>query len=155
MAKPNLPPYLGTWDELVQALLNNPFLGSGGGPRTHFLEALSRRTESASAAPSAAASLFVMAAALKDVAARLPEGQEGTIGSAIVDAADDWEDWYCGNGPRPLPHVVETAAELFALASTLEVGTLRDSVVSEAGTLLQKSFGAGRGEEVEITSIAS
>ncbi len=41
MSNPTLPPYLGTWDELLQALLHNPFLGSGGGgipPRTHLEE---------------------------------------------------------------------------------------------------------------------
>jgi len=54
-------------------------------------------------------------AGLKDIASRLPKGQEG-LGSAISQASADWEDWYCGNGPRPVPHVTEIAGELLAFA---------------------------------------
>lgn len=155
MANPNLPPYLGSWDELVQALLHNPFLGSGGGPHPHLLQSLSERMRPRTEPSSPATALFVMAAALKDVASRLPDGQQSAIGNAIAQAADDWDEWYCGNGPRPNPHVVETVGELLAFAATLESGSLRAGIAAEAGALLQKSFGATGVGAAEVTSIAS
>jgi hypothetical protein len=36
-----------------------------------------------------------------------------------MGAAHHWEDWYCGNGPGPGPHLIETAGELLAFAGTL------------------------------------
>jgi len=155
MAHPTLPPYLGTWDELVQALLNNPFLGSGGGPHPHLLQSLSERMRPRPEPSSPACALFVLAAALKDVASRLPEGQQGPLGSAIAQATDDWDEWYCGNGPRPNPHVVETVGELLGFAGALEPGSLRAGIAAEAGALLQKSFGAAGIGGATVTSIAS
>lgn len=100
--------------------MNNPFLGSGRAPLHHASERLQPQPQPWSPA----SALFVVAAGLKDIASRLPKGQEG-LGSAISQAAADWEDWYCGNGPRPLPHVTETAGELLAFAGTLEASALR------------------------------
>jgi hypothetical protein len=154
MAHPNLPSYLGTWEELVQALLNNPFLGSGRGPQPHLLQSLTERKRPQADPWSPASALFVVAAGLKDIVSRLPEGQKSQLGTAILEAADDWEDWYCGNGPRPGPHVIETAGEILAFAGTLEAGALRSGIVREAGILLEKSFGAGE-EPAQVTSIAS
>jgi len=151
----DLPPYLGTWDELVRALLNNPFLGSGHTPVTHALKAHSERLNPEPSPWSPASALFVVAAGLKDIVSRLPEGPKSQIGSAIISAADDWEDWYCGNGPRPGPHVMQTAGELLAFAGTLEAGALRTNIVREAGTLLEKSFGAVGEQPAQVTSIAS
>jgi hypothetical protein len=154
----NLPPYLGTWDELVQALLNNPFLGSGGHGRIPVTHPINTHSERADPEPNPwtpASALFVVAAGLKDIVSRLPEGTESPIGSAIISAADDWEDWYCGNGPRPGPHVMQTAGELLAFAGMLEAGSLRTNIVQEAGTLIQKSFGAVGVQPAQVTSIAS
>jgi hypothetical protein len=155
MANPNLPPYLGSWDELVQALLHNPFLGSGRGPHPHLLQTHLERMGPVPDPWSPASSLFVVAAALKDVVSRLPEGQKSQLGTAISQAAADWEDWFCGNGPRPRPHVIETAGELLAFAGTLEAGALRTGIVREAGTLLEKSYGAAQSESGQVRSIAS
>jgi hypothetical protein len=152
MPKPTLPPYLGTWDELLQALLHNPFLG-GGGSRP-LLRSYDEKMGPQPQPWSPATALFVMAAALKDVAARLPEGQNSQFGNAITQAVDDWDDWYCGNGPRPGPHVIETAGELLAFANNLQAGSLRTGIVRQAGTLIEQSFGAQQ-EQSEVTSIAS
>ena len=103
---------------------------------------------------SSACALFVVAAGLKDIVSRLPEGQKSQLGTAIIGAADDWEDWYCGNGPRPGPHVIETAGEMLAFAGALGAGALRSGIVREAGILLEKSFGAAE-EPAQVTSIAS
>ena len=69
-----------------------------------------------------------MAAGLKDIVSRLPEGQKSQLGTAIMEAAHDWEDWYCGNGPGPGPHVIETAGELLAFAGTQGAGGLRRGI---------------------------
>jgi hypothetical protein len=153
MAHPTLPSYLGTWDELVQALLLNPFLGSGRTPLSHLQSRADRPQPEPSpwALPSA---LFVMAAGLKDIVSRLPEGANSQIGTAIMQAADDWEDWYCGNGPRPGPHVMQTAGELLAFAAILEAGSLRTNIVREASSLMEKSFDAAAAP-AQVTSIAS
>jgi hypothetical protein len=155
MAQPNLPSYLGTWDELVRELLHNPFLGSGHGPGPHGFRSLSDRQGPVPDPGSPASALFVVAAGLKDVVSRLPEGENSQIGSAIVSAADDWEDWFCGNGPRPHPNVIETVGQLLAFAGTLEVGALRTNIVREAGILLEKSFGVTVNQAAQVTSIAS
>jgi hypothetical protein len=153
MAHPNLPPYLGTWDELVQALLHNPLLGSGRTPLSH-LQSHTERLNPEPSPWSPASALFVVAAGLKDIVSRLPEGQKSQLGTAINQATDDWEDWYCGNGPRPGPHVVDTAGQLLAFAGTLEAGALRSGIVREAGILLEKSFAPAE-QSAQVTSIAS
>jgi hypothetical protein len=155
MAHPTLPSYLGTWDELVQALLQNPFLGSGRSPLSHLLQSRAERPEPQPSPWSLPSALFVVAAGLKDIVSRLPEGANTQIGGAIMQAVDDWEDWYCGNGPRPGPHVMQTVGELLAFAGTLEAGALRTNIVREASSLTEKSFGAAGEQPAQVTSIAS
>jgi hypothetical protein len=153
MAHPTLPSYLGTWDELVQALLQNPLLGSGRTPLSH----LQSRADRLNPEPSpwfVAPALFIVAAGLKDIVSRLPEGATSQIGTVVTQAVDDWEDWYCGNGPRPGPHVMQTAGELLAFAATLEAGSLRTNIVREASSLMEKSFDAVAAP-AQVTSIAS
>jgi hypothetical protein len=152
MANPSLPPYLGTWEELVQALLHNPFLGGGRGPHPHALEALKERLGPAPDPWSPTASLLVLAASLRDLASHLPEGQKG-LGAAISQTVADWEDGICPP-PRPRPHVIAAAVELLAFADTIEAGSLRTNMVREAGTILEKSFATG-GQGKQVTSIAS
>jgi hypothetical protein len=147
IAHPNLPSYLGTWEELVQALLNNP-------KQPLLLQPLTERKGPQPDPWSPASALLVVAAGLKDIVSRLQEGQKSQLGTATIGAADDWEDWYCGNGPRPGPHVIETAGEMLAFAGTLGAGALRSAIVREAGILLEKSFGAAE-EPAQVTSIAS
>ena len=77
MAHPNLPPHPGTWEELVKALSNNPFLGSGRAPQPHLPHSLTERKDPWSPA----SALFVVAAGLKDIVSRLPEGPEESTGN--------------------------------------------------------------------------
>jgi hypothetical protein len=149
MAHPTLPSYLGTWEELVQALLHNPFLGSGRGPRTHADE-LMKGPHPDPWSPTA--SLLVMAAGLRDIAAHLPEGQRG-LGSAILQTVADWEDGICPP-PRPKPHVILAAVELLAFAETVEAGGLRSALVREAGAIMEKSFAGETGKSTQVTAIA-
>src|ERR1700693_3770468 len=76
VAHPNLPSYLGTWEELVKALSNNPFVGSGRAPQPHLLHSLTERKGPQPDLWSPASALFVVAAGLKDMVSRLPEGPE-------------------------------------------------------------------------------
>ena len=80
MAHPNLPSYLGTWEELVKALLNNPFLGSGRAPQPHLLLSLTERKGPQPDPWSPVSALFVVAAGRKDIVSRLPEGPEESTG---------------------------------------------------------------------------
>jgi hypothetical protein len=109
MSHPNLPPYLGSWEELINKLLHNPYLGSGAWPppgphppQTHL-----ERSEPQPSPWLPAANLIVLAAAVKDIASRLPESQKSLAG-AISAAVADWEDGICPP-PRPHPHVIAAA----------------------------------------------
>jgi hypothetical protein len=67
-----LPSYLGTWEELVQALLNIPFLGSSRAQQPHLLHPPTERKRPQPDSWSSAYALFVVAAGLKDIVSRLP-----------------------------------------------------------------------------------
>ena len=86
----------------------------------------------------AARALFLSGIAVKQIAARLPEGH--ALSSAANQAIADWEDEYCGTPPRPLP-TLELATSLAAFASSLEAGDLQMAIQEEAGRLAQKAFG--------------
>jgi hypothetical protein len=149
MSEPTLPAYLGSWKELIQKLLHDPFLGSGGGPhppRTHL------ETFGPSPDPwSPTASLIAMVAAMKDIASRLPESQK-QVASVLSAVAADWEDGICPP-PRPRPHVLVAAVEVMALASSMEQGSVRTSLAREAGTILEKSFAGGERSSA-LTAVA-
>ena len=98
------------------------------------------------------ANLIVLTAAVKNIAAHLPESQK-PIAAALTSAAADWEDGICPP-PRPRPHVLVAAVEVLALASTLEQGTLRTALAHEAGTILEKSFAATGERPTALSAIA-
>ena len=149
MSHPTLPPYLGSWEELIEKLLHNPYLGSGGGPRPRPHQTHIEEFGPQPDPWSPTASLLVMVAAFKDIAARLPESQK-PVASALRAAAEDWEDGICPP-PRPRPHVIAAAVELLALASSLKEGSVRNSLVRESSAILEKSFSA----EENATSLAA
>lgn len=153
MSQPNLPPYLGSWDELIKALLLNPFLGSGGSPHgPHPPQTHHERSDPQPSPWSPAANLILLTAAIRDIASHLPDSQKPLAG-ALSAVATDWEDGICPP-PLPHPHVVAAAVEVMALASTLEKGGLRSALVREAGIILQKSFEAVEEKAAAVTAIA-
>ncbi len=91
---------------------------------------------------SPAVALFVSAAAIKEIASKLPEGQ---IRRDLVSAADqslaEWEDDYCGTHPPHPLAAFALASELAVFANSLQEGTLRTSILQEAGQIAQKGFG--------------
>ncbi len=81
--------------------------------------------------------LFITGIALKQVAAKLPEGR--ALASAADQAIADWEDDYCGTPPRPLP-AFALAASLADFAAKLQAGELQTAIQEEAGRLARKAF---------------
>ncbi len=155
MSDPTLPPYLGTWNELLQALLQNPFLGSGSGgipPRTHLEEL--RTAQPTSVNPhSPAASLILSAIGTKLTAGRISDAK---LRNEMIFAANqslaDYEDEFCGTPPRPHPWVFVLAIELTSFANTLPQGNLQTEILSVAGPLIQKSFGVGAQKQIGATA---
>ncbi|SRR5712692_1281647 len=155
MSNPTLPPYLGTWDELLQALLHNPFLGSGSGgipPRTHLEEL--RSIQPTSVNPhSPAASLIFSAIGTKLTAGRISDAKlRNEMISAASQSLADYEDEFCGTPPRPHPWVFVLAIELTSFANTLPQGNLQTEILNVAGQLIQKSFGAGAQKQIGATA---
>jgi hypothetical protein len=166
MSTPSLPSYMGSWEELIELLLNNPFLGSGSGilPSTRVDPALMSshgRALPGGAASSpipvpwrSALSALLGAISLREVANAMPEGyvkseMNQRVDQTIADVIDDW----CGTPPRlipwpwpgPPPWAYPIATSLAAMANTLQEGSMRTELLELAGRVVQKSFGlAGR-----------
>jgi hypothetical protein len=147
MSTPPLPPYLGSWEELVKALLHNPFLGSPWPPH-HALRAAMLSAGVPESGPSPdpwlpAVSLLISEISLRDIASRLPAGKSR---NELVSAADEglskFIDDFCGTPPHPRPIVFLAAAELAAFGSSLAEGALRNQIFEVAGQLIQRTFGA-------------
>jgi len=85
------------WQDFNQFIhgLNSGELGSGRSkPETE-------EDRSQDGSPGDARALFITGIALKQVAAKLLEGD--ALASAADQAIAEWEDDYCGTPPRPLP----------------------------------------------------
>jgi len=161
MAQPDLPPYLGSWQELVNALLHNPSLGGGGGGHPpHLLEAL--RTAGPHPDPWRAgpspdpwrerSAALLASLSLKEVARRMPEGAarrqfEAGIERAIADEVDDlcppYRRW---PWPGPPPWVQEVISELTAVAAVLANRELAGEATAVAATIAERAFSARQQE---------
>jgi hypothetical protein len=154
MDAPWVPPYFGSWDHLVQELLGNPFLGSGGGPR-HLprVEALTTGPggadgEAANPQPqpwrAGAAGYLVSVLGLREAAAIAGERGAEVVRSADR-AIDQFIDDYCGTPwhvpwpvPGPGPWVYGLATQLSLIANTLQQGELRAAILQLAGRVISK-----------------
>jgi hypothetical protein len=133
--------------------MHNPFLGGGALPGPRHLLANNRDAGPQPDPWQPVASLMMMAAGLRDLAAHLPDGQKA-LGAAIGQTVADWDDWFCGTPPHPRPWTIAAAVQLLAIAATMEAGSLRTAVASQATRVLEKSF-AGQAEQAgQVTSIA-
>jgi hypothetical protein len=159
-----VPPYFGSWDELVQALLHNPFLGSDPEPpHPHSLMmrnfgpagkhpapapwAEASPWRSAVAGFAAAVNVQVLASHVRDEAVRQQMAQSAE--RAIADLLDEW----CGTPwrwpwpwPGPPPWVLGIASELNGIASSLPEGEMRSGLQALAGQVAAKGFGAAARE---------
>src|SRR5262245_4862126 len=142
MSHPTLPPYLGSWDHLLRALLHDPFLGSGKKPVHKAVEALMAGPGSVEGDPmptpwSAADAIasLVRLAGLREAVSALPQERRtrliGSVDAAIAAYIDDEicpppRRWPIP-GPHPWPFVV--ASELAVTANTFAEGALRTTLL--------------------------
>ena len=151
MDAPWVPPYFGSYEQLVQELLGNPVLGGGGAGRPPRVEALS-------AGPTGypwpnpwranAAGYLVSVLTLREAAASAGEAGAGVARNAD-GAIDQFIDEYCGTTwhppwpvPGPGPWVFGLASQLSLIASTLQEGALRNAVLAVAGRVVSKGVAA-------------
>ena len=150
---PWVPPYFGSYEQLLQALLHDPTLGSGHG-RPHLTHLESRtapppdhgKAVSGPGEPdpwrSAAASL-ILKVSLVELGARLPKEQGTAFVAGLEQSIADDIDFYCGTpypwpGPHPWGFVI--ASELSLYANTLQEGGLQTAIVNVATTMVRRSL---------------
>jgi hypothetical protein len=159
MPEPWVPPYFGSWVELLQYVLHNP-LGPRGGhlPTTHAPQAMeinalpqdpvpvhARPWHLVVSALVTAVNAKVLAGTLKGAAQKQAEE---AANSAIAQILDD----YCGTPPKavpwpypgPPPWLIPIATELSAIANMVQAGPLRDGLNNVAGQVIQGSISAVR-----------
>ena len=155
MANPTVPPYFGSWKHMLDELLHNPFLGGGPLPGHRNLMVESNKETGPSPDPwQPLTSLMMMAAGLRDLAAHLPDSQKPLSG-AIGETVAEWDDWFCGTPPHPWPWVIASAVELLGIASTMQPGSLRTAIATQATRVLEKSFSGTPEQSRQVTPIAS
>ena len=142
---PWVPPYFGSYQELVQYVLSHPF--GPGGVRPPRVEAY-RKAPDPGPDPYGPVASLVNAVNVKALAATVsgPARQQMEISAnaAIEQVLDD----YCGTPPRvypwpwpgPPPWVYAIASELNAIANTMEAGRLREGLTEVAGLVLQRGL---------------
>jgi hypothetical protein len=176
MSNPWLPPYMGSWEQLIAALLHIPFLGSGRGVHpgvvlsTHapdFPEAMMSGPGTArpglglEPSPSpwvSAVSSLIAVISLREVASKMPDGQvkfelSKRVDGAILRFIDD-----CGTkppgwpfpGPPPGPYSI--ALELAVAANAITEGSVRNEVLQVAGQIIERASGSIKRREVKLPS---
>jgi hypothetical protein len=160
MSNPTLPPYLGSWDELVSALLHNPFLGSGHGGKLHATHSSAEPRDLKLQEPDpipwreAVVSLIGLVS-LKEAASKIANSAAKSallqnINSAIAADIDDicppYRRWHW---PGPPPGVLGVVSTLIFVSNTLNEGSVRTELGTIASQILQRSFAANT-ERAEV-----
>jgi hypothetical protein len=159
MSDPWVPPYMGSYQELVNFVLTHPYglAGEPGRPSTWEMMAVRPGIGpppvpwmAFGPSPSpwlAAVSILVQAVNVKQIAASLPEGDLRTQLDARADDSIDrvLDDW-CGTRPPwpwpgPPPWVIGIASQLTAVANSVQSGFVREELIRIAGRALEKSAG--------------
>jgi hypothetical protein len=145
MSNPWLPPYLGSWEDLMAALLHDPYLGGWRRPNIVLQTHANTAAEPLSGWPAAVASL-VGAVSLRDVASSLPDGRAKEelvmrVDQAISRFIDDCGTIYRHPLPWPPPGPVADgiASELAIIANVLPNGRARDGIIEVAGRIVQNA----------------
>jgi len=167
MSNPWVPPYFGSYEQLVKELLHNPFLGSGsGGPigPPHHLPELAfgsvsgsanalnpqplppGRDPSRSAVISYLSSLVGLHELAKSIQNPALSGQFAALAESGIEA---FLDDYCGTPPRripwpwpgPGPWVVGLVSELVQVANQSATGAYREGLMQIAARVAEKAFG--------------
>jgi hypothetical protein len=150
MSNPQLPPYLGSWEELVKALLHNPFLGGGGRRIASRMQEDYPNPDDTTVShhpprPNELTALLLGQISLRQSATRLPKEQGSEVVTQIDAAIADEIDFICGTGPilgRFGPHppkgtVIAVVSELNLIANNMQEGGLRTEVERLATNLLE------------------
>lgn len=164
MSRPWVPPYFGSWQELINSLLHNPYLATAAPAPPpsdpHSPPRAPPRGPAGGPQPSPLRITHATLVALVgtgQVARALPEGrlkQEMTAGldRAVADVIDDW----CGTRPRPWPphpgpgpraDTATLVAALGVAAQTFGASGMRDDLLRVAGQLVQKAGAAPANRE--------
>jgi hypothetical protein len=145
-----VPPYFGSYEQLVAELLNNPFLGSGRSgliPNGRSEELNPQPLPPRSPVISYLGTLVSMQELSRNIAnpaiaKQLAAGAETAFAAFLDD--------YCGTPPRqipwpwpgPPPWVIALAAEVVSVANTYQAGAFRDGLLSMAGRIAEKGLAA-------------
>ena len=172
MSNPWLPPYLGSWEQLMAALLHNPFLGGGGGgipPSTHPEAMMSSPGIARLGLPGlglepnpspwvSAVSSLIAVISLREVASKMPDGQvkiglSKRVDSAISSFIDDCGTKHPGwPWPGPPPWAYPIASELAVAANTITEGNVRNEVLQVAGQIIERASGSSGRREIKLPS---
>lgn len=161
---PWVPPYFGSWEQLIQEELGNPLLATGGGgipPVTYWntpeLLRINRSRARSDPMPGIATSnpmpgivgTLVGLVSLKLAASQLKNGAAKTalLGSIDSSIAADIDD-ICPPRPWPGPPtwVLNVVSTLVFVANTFQEGTLQTEIKGLATQILQRSLQAGTEE---------
>jgi hypothetical protein len=153
-----VPPYFGSYEQLVAELLNNPFLGSGRGGPVPAVRAEQSRQHDAELNPqplppfhSPVISYLGTLVSMQELSRNVtnPSVAKQLAGSAEAAFAAFLDD-YCGTPPRqipwpwpgPPPWVLSLAAEVVSVANTYQAGAFRDGLLNFAGRIAEKALSA-------------
>jgi hypothetical protein len=147
---PWIAPYFVSWDDLVRALLNNPFLGSGDGPprpQSLMPGAWPYAMDPQPVPWRHVVEGFVAAVNARDLASQVSDDgirkeMEQSASRSIAKLLDDYCPTPPWPGPGPAPWVIAIASELNAIANTLQEGGLRKGLQEVAGQVVATGFGA-------------
>ena len=160
MDAPWVPPYFGSYEQLVQELLGNPFLGGGPPPRPR-VEALSadpvpdpwrvRRGRLPSTVTMADRSGRLSGFGARLARSRSQRGRSGERRSCAAPTARSTSSSTTiaeppgirrGRCRGPGPWVFGLASQLSLIASSLQEGGLRNAVLAAAGRVVSKGVAA-------------
>ena len=147
-----LPPYFGSYEQLLNALLHNPFLGSGRVGVSPLTTHRDERREPEPPDTTVALAFLVTAAGVKDAAARMTDkGKAEEIIFSSESAVADFLDDYC---KTPWPHhwpgpppwwVSQLVSQLTLVASTLQPGAIQSSLNAYASRALDINVSSSAG----------
>ena len=152
MSTPALPAYLGSWSDLLNALLHNPSLGGGRGNRPHVTHwdpeiLMSRGGEfDSNPMPGFVASIIGLVS-LKDAALRIKN--EALVGQIEGSIADEVDGICPPFRPHPWPGppwpILAGVATLVYIANTFQEGNVQAGLNKVASQLLERALQSNRG----------
>jgi hypothetical protein len=150
MSTPILPPYFGSYEDLVNALLHNPSLGSGR-PPTHRLSADEVELNPQPLPPgppdpmrNAAVRYLGSLVSMKELARNMSQEAGQSIAAAAETGIQAFLDDFCGTPPRRIPWpwpgppswVLPLASELVSAANA-ESGAFREGLMQVAARVAE------------------